>query len=130
MVGPKDQIRFLGYSRMAGMNPTVMLENVQRYKNKKLSDFTDPIYFSNIHSLIAQLDVSNAINPRATTWTQYHTKDSINNWITSATMTRLINATLTNQSNRWRRVAESFDWHIISSINPDGYAYTNQVLYL
>jgi hypothetical protein len=45
MVSPKEQFRFLSYSRMAGINPTVMIENVQRYTNRKFFDFPELINF-------------------------------------------------------------------------------------
>jgi murein tripeptide amidase MpaA len=45
-------------------------------------------------------------------------------WIAPATATYLINELLNSQNPRFRRIAESFDWHIFPVINPDGYSYT------
>ena len=47
-----------------------------------------------------------------------------NEWIAPATATYLINELLTSKNSSVRMLAESYDWYIFPSFNPDGYAYT------
>jgi murein tripeptide amidase MpaA len=118
--------------------------------------------------------------PRAMTWTQYHTLDSIyswldeiiaadgrvsgvvggttfenrqirgvkitfsagkpvvfvecgihaREWISPATCTFLINELLASTNAAFRRVANSFEWHIFPSTNPDGYVFTHTTVSL
>ena len=51
-----------------------------------------------------------------------------NEWITSATATYLINELLNSEDTRIRDLAESYDWYIFPIINPDGFAYTHNVV--
>ncbi|XP_077299844.1 zinc carboxypeptidase-like [Arctopsyche grandis] len=46
-------------------------------------------------------------------------------WISPATATFLINEVLNSENPAFRRIAESFDWYIFPSVNPDGYAYSH-----
>ncbi|XP_077300564.1 zinc carboxypeptidase A 1-like [Arctopsyche grandis] len=46
-------------------------------------------------------------------------------WISPATVTYLINELLTSSDPSFRRIAESFDWYIFPSVNPDGYVFTH-----
>lgn len=46
-------------------------------------------------------------------------------WISPATVTYIINELLTSSDPNFRRVAESFDWYIFPSVNPDGYVFTH-----
>ncbi|XP_059047429.1 uncharacterized protein LOC131842877 [Achroia grisella] len=45
-------------------------------------------------------------------------------WISPATVTWLIKEFLTSQNAQVKLLAETFVWHIIPVLNPDGYAYT------
>lgn len=46
-------------------------------------------------------------------------------WISPATVTYLINELLNSNDPTFRNIAESFDWYIFPSINPDGYSFTH-----
>ncbi|XP_077301298.1 zinc carboxypeptidase-like [Arctopsyche grandis] len=45
-------------------------------------------------------------------------------WISPATVTWIINEILTSTNPAFRKVADSFEWHLFPSTNPDGYVYT------
>ena len=45
-------------------------------------------------------------------------------WITSATVTWLINEFLTSTAPEVRELAENYDWYILPVVNPDGFNYT------
>uniref|UniRef100_A0A182QXZ6 Zinc carboxypeptidase A 1 n=1 Tax=Anopheles farauti TaxID=69004 RepID=A0A182QXZ6_9DIPT len=45
-------------------------------------------------------------------------------WITSATVTWLINEFLTSTAPEVRDLAENYDWYILPVVNPDGFNYT------
>jgi len=45
-------------------------------------------------------------------------------WISPATTTYILNQLLTSEDAAVRAMAESFDWYIFPSYNPDGYVYT------
>lgn len=47
-------------------------------------------------------------------------------WISPAFVTYLINELLTSTNTSVRQVAESHDWYIVPSVNPDGYVYTHE----
>ncbi|XP_043287320.1 zinc carboxypeptidase-like [Venturia canescens] len=47
-------------------------------------------------------------------------------WITPATVTYIINEFLTSNDTEIRQLAESNDWYIFPSFNPDGYVYTHR----
>ena len=49
-------------------------------------------------------------------------------WISPATVTYLINEFLTSKNSLVRKLAESYDWYIVPTFNPDGYAYTHEVV--
>ena len=51
-----------------------------------------------------------------------------NEWITPATATFLINELLNGKDLRIRNLAESYDWYIFPTINPDGFAYTHSTV--
>ncbi|XP_055349996.1 carboxypeptidase B-like [Paramacrobiotus metropolitanus] len=44
-------------------------------------------------------------------------------WISSATVTFMLNQVVTNSSNRW--MYENLNWYFLPMINPDGYEYTH-----
>ncbi|XP_053673863.1 zinc carboxypeptidase A 1-like [Anopheles nili] len=46
-------------------------------------------------------------------------------WITSATVTWVLNELLTSEDPRVRYIAENYDWYIVPVANPDGFAYTH-----
>ncbi|CAD6208967.1 GSCOCG00010780001-RA-CDS [Cotesia congregata] len=46
-------------------------------------------------------------------------------WITSATVTFILNELLTSQQTEVRELAEKHDWYIFPVFNPDGFAYTH-----
>ncbi|XP_058449258.1 uncharacterized protein LOC131429226 [Malaya genurostris] len=46
-------------------------------------------------------------------------------WITSATVTWILNELLTSENSAVRDLAENFDWYIIPVANPDGFAYSH-----
>jgi len=46
-------------------------------------------------------------------------------WISPATITYMLNQILTSDDAAVRSAAESRDWHIFPSVNPDGYVYTH-----
>jgi murein tripeptide amidase MpaA len=46
-------------------------------------------------------------------------------WITPATVTYILNKLLTSQDPVIRDLAESFDYYVLPSVNPDGYVYTH-----
>lgn len=46
-------------------------------------------------------------------------------WITSATVTWLLNELLTSEDARVRYIAENYDWFIVPVANPDGFVYTH-----
>lgn len=46
-------------------------------------------------------------------------------WISPATVTYLLNEFLTSNQTEVRKLAESYDWYIVPSLNPDGYVYTH-----
>lgn len=46
-------------------------------------------------------------------------------WIAPATVTYILNELLTSSDPAVRDVAESYDWYIFPSVNPDGYEYTH-----
>lgn len=46
-------------------------------------------------------------------------------WISPALVTYLINELLTSDNASTRAVAEAYDWYIVPSVNPDGYAYSH-----
>lgn len=46
-------------------------------------------------------------------------------WISPATVTFLINEFLTSNQTEVRKLAESYEWYIVPSLNPDGYVYTH-----
>jgi len=45
-------------------------------------------------------------------------------WIAPATVTYIANQLLTSNDTAVRAVAESHDWYVFPSVNPDGYVYT------
>ncbi|XP_062551478.1 zinc carboxypeptidase A 1-like [Armigeres subalbatus] len=47
-------------------------------------------------------------------------------WISPATVTYILNELLTSQDSSVRKTAESYDWYIFPSVNPDGYVYTHR----
>lgn len=47
-------------------------------------------------------------------------------WITPATVTYMINEFLTSNNTDIRQLAESNDWYIFPSFNPDGYVFTHK----
>lgn len=47
-------------------------------------------------------------------------------WISPAFATYLINELLTSNVDAIREISESYDWYIVPSINPDGYAYSHE----
>lgn len=47
-------------------------------------------------------------------------------WISPATVTYIINELLTNDNQTFREIAESFNWYIFPSSNPDGYEFTHK----
>lgn len=49
-------------------------------------------------------------------------------WIATATGTYLINELLTSKDPSVRRLAESYDWYIFPSFNPDGYVYSHETV--
>lgn len=46
-------------------------------------------------------------------------------WITSATITWVLNELLTSEEPNVRFIAENYDWYIVPVANPDGFAYTH-----
>lgn len=46
-------------------------------------------------------------------------------WITSATITWVLNELLTSAEPNVRFIAENYDWYIVPVANPDGFAYTH-----
>ncbi|XP_017769856.1 PREDICTED: zinc carboxypeptidase-like [Nicrophorus vespilloides] len=46
-------------------------------------------------------------------------------WIGPATVTYMLNEFMTSTDSRVRNIAESHDWYIFPSVNPDGYVYTH-----
>uniref|UniRef100_A0A182PLQ5 Zinc carboxypeptidase A 1 n=1 Tax=Anopheles epiroticus TaxID=199890 RepID=A0A182PLQ5_9DIPT len=46
-------------------------------------------------------------------------------WITSATITWVLNELLTSEDARVRYIAENYDWYIVPVANPDGFVYTH-----
>nr|XP_019550760.2 zinc carboxypeptidase-like [Aedes albopictus] len=48
-------------------------------------------------------------------------------WITSATVTWILNELLTSDDPAVRELAESYDWYIVPVANPDGFVYTHTV---
>lgn len=46
-------------------------------------------------------------------------------WITSATVTWILNELLTSDDPAVRDLAENFDWYIVPVLNPDGFVYTH-----
>uniref|UniRef100_A0AAG5DGG9 Peptidase M14 domain-containing protein n=1 Tax=Anopheles atroparvus TaxID=41427 RepID=A0AAG5DGG9_ANOAO len=46
-------------------------------------------------------------------------------WITSATITWVLNELLTSEEPSVRFIAENYDWYIVPVANPDGFAYTH-----
>lgn len=46
-------------------------------------------------------------------------------WISPATATYIINEVLTSTDPAFRKIAESFDWYIFPSTNPDGYVHSH-----
>lgn len=46
-------------------------------------------------------------------------------WISPATVNYLINELLTSTDPEFRKVAESFEWHIFPVVNVDGYEFTH-----
>lgn len=46
-------------------------------------------------------------------------------WISPATVTYILNELLTSNDVNVREIAESYDWYIFPSFNPDGYEYTH-----
>uniref|UniRef100_A0A182M658 Zinc carboxypeptidase A 1 n=1 Tax=Anopheles culicifacies TaxID=139723 RepID=A0A182M658_9DIPT len=46
-------------------------------------------------------------------------------WITSASITWILNELLTSEDDRVRHIAENYDWFIVPVANPDGFAYTH-----
>ncbi|KAL7306787.1 hypothetical protein TKK_0001149 [Trichogramma kaykai] len=46
-------------------------------------------------------------------------------WISPATVTYIVNQFLTSEQPEVRRLAESYEWHIFPSFNPDGYVNTH-----
>uniref|UniRef100_A0A4Y0BLF3 Peptidase_M14 domain-containing protein n=1 Tax=Anopheles funestus TaxID=62324 RepID=A0A4Y0BLF3_ANOFN len=46
-------------------------------------------------------------------------------WITSASITWILNELLTSEDVRVRHIAENYDWYIVPVANPDGFAYTH-----
>lgn len=45
-------------------------------------------------------------------------------WIAPATVTYILNQLLTSTDKNVRDIAESYDWYVFPSTNPDGYEYT------
>ncbi|XP_058821057.1 zinc carboxypeptidase-like [Topomyia yanbarensis] len=46
-------------------------------------------------------------------------------WITSASVTWILNELLTSENVAVRHLAENYDWYIVPVVNPDGFAYTH-----
>lgn len=46
-------------------------------------------------------------------------------WIAPATVTYILNELLTSTDPSVRDIAESYDWYVFPSVNPDGYEYTH-----
>ena len=46
-------------------------------------------------------------------------------WISAATVTYLIDQLLTSKDPQVRQLADSHDWYLFPSFNPDGYEYTH-----
>lgn len=46
-------------------------------------------------------------------------------WITSATVTWILNELLASEDPAVRDLAENFDWYIVPVLNPDGLVYTH-----
>ncbi|ETN58891.1 zinc carboxypeptidase [Anopheles darlingi] len=46
-------------------------------------------------------------------------------WITSATVTWILNELLTSEEPRVRYLAENYDWYIVPVSNPDGFEYSH-----
>lgn len=51
-------------------------------------------------------------------------------WIGPATSTYLLNEILTSTDPTFRKIAESFDWYIFPSNNPDGFTFTHTTVSL
>lgn len=51
-------------------------------------------------------------------------------WISPATVTYIANEVLNNKDPAFRKIVESFEWHLFPSINPDGYAYSHSTVSL
>lgn len=45
-------------------------------------------------------------------------------WIAPATVTYILNELLTSEDAGVRSMAESYDWYVFPSVNPDGFEYT------
>lgn len=45
-------------------------------------------------------------------------------WISPATVTYLLNEILNSTDPAFNQIADSFNWHIFPSTNPDGYKFT------
>ena len=49
-------------------------------------------------------------------------------WISSATSTCFFNQLLTSNSIEMKELSESYDWHYIPVMNPDGFIYSHNVV--
>ncbi|XP_019538286.3 zinc carboxypeptidase A 1-like [Aedes albopictus] len=47
-------------------------------------------------------------------------------WISPATVTYILNELLTSEDASVRKIAESYDWYVFPSVNPDGYVYSHR----
>jgi murein tripeptide amidase MpaA len=63
-------------------------------------------------------------NPGLFIETHIHARE----WITSATVTWIINELLTSTNPGVREIAENYDWYIIPVLNVDGMAYTHSTV--
>lgn len=50
-------------------------------------------------------------------------------WISTATVTYLLNEFLTSNEPEIRELAEKYDWYMFPTFNPDGYVYTHTTVF-
>ncbi|KAB0795830.1 hypothetical protein PPYR_09891 [Photinus pyralis] len=154
MVSPRQQDIFTNLLRFLNLPGKVMIENVQELMNneRNSTDRSEDLFSSyqtldEIHNWLRSLEAQYQDVVKVIVGGKSHEGRQIlgvhvsfkpgnkavmieggihaREWISPATVIYILNQLLTSQDPAVRAVAESRDWYVFPSVNPDGYVYTH-----
>jgi len=155
MVKPKDQKKFVMAMQGNGMEPEIFIDDVQEkikpehvgnYNSRAGMTWTQYYRLADIYTWLDELAAAHAKASVIIGGSTYEGRQikglKINNgagkkavfleggihareWISPATVTYLTNQILTTTDPAFKQIADSFNWYIFPSTNPDGYEYTH-----